>query len=285
MPELPEIEILAAGLRHALVGRRIVGVDVRERRLREPLAADFAERLRGRRVTGVGRHGKFLVIALGGIEDRPIAPGGGDGPGGPLEWIAHLGMSGSLVIAGPARAPGRHDHVVIRLDDGQHLTFNDPRRFGLMVVRAARGGPPTRLGIDPLAAGFAGPALHALSRRRRRPIKNLLMDQGLVAGLGNIYVNELLFRAGIRPGRAARRLTRAECDALARATREVLTEAIRRRGSSISDFRDENGRPGSFQRRFRVYDREGAPCRRCGRPIRRTVFSGRSAFYCPACQR
>jgi formamidopyrimidine-DNA glycosylase len=270
MPELPEIETIADGLRREITGRRIIAVTVREPRLRQLVAPDLPARLRERQITQVSRRGKFLIFQL----DE-----------GKLEWIAHLGMSGRLCVGAPPQRVGRHDHVVIDLDDGRCLTYSDPRRFGLILVRPAGGGLPARLGIDPMESGFTAAALQLLGRRRRRPIKNLLMDQALVAGLGNIYTNEILFRARIRPGRAAGRLTWRECDAIVRAARSVLREAIRRRGSSISDFRDAGGNPGGFQARFRVYDRAGAPCRRCGIAIRRRVLSGRSTFYCPSCQR
>jgi formamidopyrimidine-DNA glycosylase len=175
--------------------------------------------------------------------------------------------------------------VRIDLDDGRSLTYNDPRRFGLLFIRQCDGPPPSRLGVDPLSSEFTPDMLRTLSRGRHRPIKNLLMDQTLVAGLGNIYANEILCAAGVRPGRSAGRLSRRDRDAIVRATRSVLAEAIDRRGSSISDFRDASGARGGFQDRFRVYDREGQPCRRCGALVRRRILAGRSTFYCPRCQR
>src|SRR5205823_438558 len=187
-------------------------------------------------------------------------------------WLVHLGMTGRLTLAPPGRADERHDHVVVRLDDGRVLTFNDARRFGrVAVIERAGLAAETGAGIDPLDRGFTAAALVALTRGRRTSIKALLMDQRRVAGLGNIYVNELLFRAGIRPGRRASRLRREECARLVRATRAVLEEAIRRGGSSISDYRDGLGRPGWFQLRHRVYDRarERAADLRHRRPIDR----------------
>jgi formamidopyrimidine-DNA glycosylase len=194
-------------------------------------------------------------------------------------------MSGTLRVVTRDERPRTHDHVVIDLDGGRRLVFNDPRRFGLLALRADGEALPARLGIDAACADFTAEALAALARRRRRPIKNLLMDQSLVAGLGNIYATEILCRAGVRPGRAAGRLTYRECEVIVRATRVVLRAAIRRRGSSISDFRDASGAPGGFQDRFLAYDRGGQPCRRCRTPIRRRVLAGRASFYCPRCQR
>lgn len=269
MPELPEVETVVGELRRSLVGRRIVAVRVREWRLRRPIAVDLPTRLRGRRIVGISRHGKFLLFHL---DD------------GAADLVVHLGMSGTIRLHGTTDA-GRHDHVIIALDDGHSLTYNDPRRFGLMLLRSAHTGLPTRLGIDPLSPEFTADRLAALARGRRRPIKNLLMDQALIAGLGNIYANEILAQARIRPGRAAGRLTRRDHQAVVDATREVLIAAIRQRGSSISDFRDITGNRGGFQQRFVVYDRCGQPCRRCSTGIRRRMLGGRSTFYCPSCQR
>jgi len=269
-PELPEVETVASGLRAAVCGRRVARAVVYERRLRRTIAADLPERLRGQRIGHVERRGKFLVFHLDGAR----------------ELVVHLGMSGTLRVARPPIALRRHDHAVIELDDGQWLAYNDPRRFGVVLLQDAEAaGAAGSLGVDPLAPEFTGAALRALSRGRRRPIKNLLMDQTLIAGLGNIYANEILSCAGVRPGRAAGRLTRREIDALVEATQTVLRAAIRQRGSSISDFRDTSGTPGGFQRCFRVYDRAGEPCLDCGVTIRKRVLAGRSSFYCPACQR
>ena len=269
MPELPEVETVVRCLAPELVGRRVVGVAVHETRLRGGVAPDFAERLSGRRIEVVTRRGKYLLAAL---DDGRL-------------WLVHLGMTGRLTLAARGRADLRHDHVVVRLDDGRVLTFNDARRFGrVAVIEGAALAAETGEGVDPLTPGFTAGALFTLTRRRRTSIKALLMDQRRVAGLGNIYVNELLFRAGIRPGRRAARLGRADCARLVGATRAVLAEAIRRGGSSISDYRDGLGRPGWFQLRHRVYDRARAPCRRCAAPIRARVIAGRSSFYCPRCQ-
>jgi formamidopyrimidine-DNA glycosylase len=269
MPELPEVETVRRSLL-PVIGRRIAAVEVVEPRLRRPVAADFSRRLVGRAIEDIERRGKYLLFRLSGGESL----------------LAHLGMSGSLLLqpAGTPRQP--HDHVCLRLSDDVQLTYNDPRRFGLMRVgRRDDFVELCNVGPDPLSDGFSVSALAALARGRKKPIKNLLMDQRALGGIGNIYANEILFRARVRPGRQARRLTRRELSRLVDATRSVLTSAIRLGGSSISDYRDGTGRPGDFQLRLRVYDRAGKPCPRCRTPVRRTVHAGRSSFYCPACQR
>ena len=269
MPELPEVETVAAGLRKSVVGRRIVAVTVRDRRLRRSIPRDLPTKLRGRAVTGVSRHGKLLRLALDGD----------------LELVMHLGMSGTLRVQDGGGELRRHDHVTMAFDDGRTLVFHDPRRFGLLLLRARDDAPVNPQGIDPVTGEFTAEALAVVTRGRRRPIKSLLMDQSLIAGLGNIYANEILAEAGVRPGRASGRLSRGERAAIVAATRAILNAAIRRGGSSISDFHDAAGRQGDFQTRFLVYDREGEPCRRCGATVRRRVLGGRSTFYCPRCQR
>ena len=270
MPELPEVETVVRSLAGELVGRLVVAVTLRERRLRGGVAAEFPARLRGRRIVRLDRRGKYLLARL---DDGAV-------------WLVHLGMTGQLTLAAASRPDRVHDHVVVELDDGRLLTFNDARRFGRVAVVAAETlRDEAGDGIDPLADGFTAEALFALTRRRRTSIKALLMDQRRVAGLGNIYVNEILFHAGIRPRRRAGRLARAECERLVASTRGVLEEAIRRGGSSISDYRDGLGRAGEFQLRHHVYDRAAEPCRRCGTSIRKHVHAGRSSFYCPRCQR
>ena len=269
MPELPEVESVRRSLL-PLVGRRIKAVDVFEPRLRRRVAADFAARVVGRTIAAIDRRGKYLLFHL--TDDEFI--------------LAHLGMSGALLLQ-PLGTPAQsHDHVRFQLSGGDQLTYNDPRRFGLL--RLARRGDCVELdniGPDPLAATFSVAELAALARGRKKPVKNLLMDQRALGGIGNIYANEILFYARIRPGRGAHRLTRRELRRLFRATRGVLATAVRLGGSSISDYRDGSGRPGYFQQRLRVYDRAGQPCVRCRTAVRRTVHAGRSSFYCPTCQR
>jgi formamidopyrimidine-DNA glycosylase len=270
MPELPEVETIARGLAPELDGRMVADVVVREPRLRTRIARDFATRLRGRAFGRMGRTGKYLVTPLD------------DG----ARWLVHLGMTGRLTIGGARRLPILHDHVEIRLDDGRTLVYNDPRRFGrLDVLDAAALAQVVGPGIDALDPTVTGEWLFARARGRRTSVKALLMDQREIAGLGNIYVSELLYRAGIRPRRRAARLTRDECVRAITAMRAVLDEAIARGGSSISDYRDGFDRAGSYQDDHLVYDRAGEPCRGCGTAIRAVVVVGRSSFYCPTCQR
>jgi formamidopyrimidine-DNA glycosylase len=271
MPELPEVETIVRGLAPALRTRRIERVTVRDARLRVPLAPDFAASLTGRRIVGMQRHGKFILTPL---DDGRL-------------WLVHLGMTGRLTLAGPDRTDMRHDHVVLRFDDGRLLTYNDPRRFGrLAVIAADAAAAETTPGIDALSDGLTAEFLHASARRHRRTTaKALLMDQREIAGLGNIYVNEILFQAGVRPRRRAGRLTRADCAALVDATRAVLDDAIARGGSSISDYRDGFERLGAYQDEHQVYGRGGEPCLRCQTAIRSCIVTGRSSFYCPHCQR
>ena len=239
-------------------------------RLRQRVAQQFSQQLAGKRIEAIERRGKYLLFRLSG----------GD------VLLAHLGMSGALLLQVAGVPAQRHDHVRLRLSGGLQLTYNDPRRFGLMKVgREAAFDELRNVGPDPLAETFGIADLAALAHGRKKPVKNLLIDQRALGGIGNIYANEILFRAGIRPGRQARRLTRRDLKRLLDATRAVLASAIRLGGSSISDYRDGNGRPGYFQLRLRVYDRAGLPCRRCRTAVRRTIHAGRSSFYCPTCQR
>src|SRR5262245_48840365 len=202
-------------------------------------------------------------------------------------WLVHLGVTGRLTLSRPGRPDMVHDHAVLRLDDGRLLTYNDPRRFGrLAAVAGDAADIETAPGLDALSGELTADSLHERSRRHRRTtVKALLMDQREIAGLGNIYVNEILFRAGVRPRRRAGRLTRDECARLVTATRAVLDGAIASGGSSISDYRDGFERFGSYQFEHQVYDRAGEPCHRCGAAIRACVITGRSSFYCSRCQR
>lgn len=273
MPELPEVETIRRSLEPLIVGRSIVAVEVRRRDLRRRLAGDFESSLIGRTVVGADRRAKYLLLRLD------------DG----LSWIIHLGMSGRLMRLAPGAADDgvRHEHVIVALDDDARIVFRDPRRFGLMEVSVAEVSPLlSAMGPEPLdRLRFTGDYLAALRDRTRRSIKDVLMDQHVVAGLGNIYVNEILFLSGVRPSRRLPRLSRAECDAVAAATRTIIEEAIEHRGTSISDFLDGMGRPGSYQWRRRVYDRTGQPCPVCGRPIRVQRIAQRSSFFCRNCQR
>jgi formamidopyrimidine-DNA glycosylase len=280
VPELPEVETVRRGLEPVLVGRRIARADVRRPDLRWPFPPRLAERLGGAVVESLGRRSKYLLAALAG----------GD------TLILHLGMSGRLLVSGapvgrfhhPHAAPAKHDHLILDLDDGGRVTFNDVRRFGSVDLWPTAELGTHRLlaglGPEPLGNAFSGGHLAERLAGRVTPVKAVLLDQRVVAGLGNIYVCEALWRAGIAPLRLARDVTGAEAETLAAAVRAVLVEAIAAGGSSLRDYRQADGELGYFQHAFAVYDREGAPCPRCGATILRTVQSGRSSFWCPGCQ-
>jgi len=273
MPELPEVETICRGLRARAVGRRIIEVEVLEPRLRTRVRADFAAQLAGRAITDVSRRAKYILISL---DDDFV-------------WVTHLGMSGKLIWVEASRAREKHDHIIVRIEDGYELRYHDPRRFGLALVtaRSALSSLPQLkdLGPEPLEEGFSADYLYAAARRSRRRIHDLLIDQTAVAGLGNIYVNEILFGAGVRPTARAWKLSRAEIERIAALTPKILREAIRWCGTSFSDYRDVDDRSGEFQRHLRVYDRERERCRACSAVIKRVALTNRSAFYCPECQR
>ncbi len=269
MPELPEVEVTRRGIAPLVTGCRITGVAVREPRLRWRVSAALRT-LAGRRVRAVRRRAKYLLI---------------DCDGGHL--IVHLGMSGSLRVLAPGTPPGRHDHFDLVLGD-RLLRLRDPRRFAavLWTEEPAEAHPLIRhLGIEPLTRALDGARLHALTRAHRLAVKQFLMNGRRIAGIGNIYANEILFRAGIHPRTRAGRLSLARCERLAAAIRQTLREAIRAGGSTLRDFVGGDGQPGHFQQRYWVYDRAGEACRRCGAPIRRVVQGQRATYYCPRCQR
>jgi formamidopyrimidine-DNA glycosylase len=277
MPELPEVESLRRILARSAVGRTVVMARVKETRLRRMVAPDFAVTIAGRTIEAIGRRAKYLMIELSGD----------------CLMMVHLGMSGSLThrrgdFDGEPFDP-RHDHVEFTFDDGSRLVYNDPRRFGLLKL-VARAEVESivelkGLGPEPFADEFNADYLWRVSRGRKAAIKNLLMDQRVVAGVGNIYASEILFRARVRPSRRAGRVTRAEVERIARITAEVLREAIGSRGTTFRSYRDSRGQPGRFASKLRVYDREGKPCLECATPIRAIVIGQRSSFYCPHCQK
>jgi formamidopyrimidine-DNA glycosylase len=288
VPELPEVETVRRGLAPAMEGRVIARAEVRRPDLRWPLPAGMAGRLTGARVLALRRRSKYILADLSTGETLLI----------------HLGMSGRMLIAAPGAAaamPGdfalpqaaaaAHDHVVLTMQDGTRITFNDARRFGMMdlVATAAAGAHPllAALGPEPLGNGFSEPYLVAALRGRRTPVKSALLDQRVLAGLGNIYVCEALHRAGIDPRRHAGRIAAPRVARLVPVIRDVLAEAIEAGGSSLRDYRQADGELGYFQHAFRVYGREGLACPTpgCGGTIRRTVQAGRSTFHCTACQR
>lgn len=271
MPELPEVETIVRGLRPILEGRRIASIEMRRPDLRRPFPPDLRQRLTGARVTGLGRRAKYGLID----SDR------GD------TMVFHLGMSGHWRID-PAQI-GAHDHVLIETEEGRRLALNDPRRFGSIdILRTAdldSAAPFAAMGPEPLGPDFSGAALARALARRAAPVKALLLDQRIVAGLGNIYVCEALHMAGIAPGRAAGHIARARLDRLADAVKAVLAAAIEAGGSSLRDYVRPDGELGYFSKEWRVYGREGAACPSCGGAIRRRTDSGRSTFHCPKCQR
>lgn len=297
MPELPEVETVRRGLQPVLEGARVLGVEARRPNLRFPLPERFAERLKGRRIAALGRRAKYLTAH---VDAGPVL-------------ICHLGMSGSFRIEDEdgAETPGTfhrerskdaaHDHVVFHVEtaggEAKRIVYNDPRRFGFMLFaeadRLAEHPLLAGLGVEPTGNALDGDLLAGLFQGRAAPLKAALMDQRLIAGLGNIYVCEALWRAGLSPRRAAGSLataagrTSARAGRLAQAIRDVVGEAIEAGGSSLRDHMRTDGSLGYFQHSFRVYDREGEACARpgCGGTIERIVQNGRSTFYCPACQR
>ena len=270
MPELPEVETTRLGLVARIVGRRVREVVVRESRLRWPVPRDLASRLRGKVVLSIRRRGKYLLLDCG-----------------TGHLLVHLGMSGRLTVVTPERPLRRHDHVDIVFEGGDVVRFNDPRRFGAMLwVRdPERHALLKGLGVEPFDEAFSGELLHRLSRGRRVPVKQFVMDAHIVTGIGNIYANEALFAAGIHPARAAGRLSRKRHDRLALAIRHTLQRALAAGGSTLRDFVASDGRPGYFQLEYAVYGREGEPCPTCAAPVRALRHGGRSTFYCAACQR
>ncbi|MRX49026.1 bifunctional DNA-formamidopyrimidine glycosylase/DNA-(apurinic or apyrimidinic site) lyase [Paracoccus sp. S-4012] len=278
MPELPEVETVRRGLAPHLVGHRLARVEVRRPDLRWPLPVDLVQVLTGATVTGLERRSKYLLAPL----DR-----------GPV-LLMHLGMSGRFLVEDASlgqfhRDPGilpRHDHLVLTTEAGTRVTFNDARRFGMVDLIREGATHPLLAGLGPEPLG-ADLDLAEAFRGRRAPVKQVLLDQRRVAGLGNIYVSEALHRAGIDPRRAAGRIGAARIAALEGHVRDVLEEAIAAGGSSLRDHRQASGELGYFQHRFRVYDREGQRCPTpgCTGTIRRIVQGGRSTFFCPRCQR
>lgn len=301
MPELPEVETVRRGLEPVMAGQRIVRVEQRRPDLRFPFPERFAERLAGRRIQALARRAKYLLAEIEGDD----------------VLLMHLGMSGRFATAMPsgplpsgpkaARTLGtyvnetandsRHDHVVFHLESGATVTYNDPRRFGFMLLLpdSERDRHPllAGLGAEPLGNELDAGYLAARASGRRVDLKALLLDQRVIAGLGNIYVAEALFRARLSPHRAAgclanmRGAPTERCERLIPAIREVLGAALDAGGSTLRDYRQADGGAGAFQHQFLVYDRAGEPCLRvgCGGIVRRTIQAGRSTFYCPACQR
>lgn len=271
MPELPEIETIRRGILPHVLHRTVVDVVVRQSRLRWPVSGDLGANLVGKQIIAVSRRAKYLLLQ------------------NDAGWLLmHLGMSGSLRIVDKACDPSRHDHVDIVFADGRCLRLNDPRRFGAVLWAGSHPDAHpllAHLGPEPFSEDFGGEMLYAGSRGRKLAVKNFIMDQRIVVGVGNIYASEALFRAGIHPARPAGRISRARYAALAAAVREVLAEAIEAGGTTLRDFTDENGRPGYFSQQLLVYGRQGQPCAKCGKPISCENIGQRSSYFCTRCQR
>jgi len=274
MPELPEVEVIRQGLIPHVVDREIVAIACSAKKLRMDIPQKDLERwLKGGRISAIKRRGKYLIFLL----ESGAA------------MIVHLGMTGKLGIFPAAAPPALHDHVVFRLRDGMQMRYNDIRRFGIIRVLTPeqfRENDPFRdMGCEPLEKDFSGPYLKKMAGSRLQPVKNFLMDNHVVAGIGNIYANEILFHAGIHPAKPIGSLTLPRWNAVAEKTREVLLRAIACGGSSISDFVNSSGQKGYFQLELTVYGRAGQGCTRCSATIARLVIGGRSTFFCPNCQK
>ena len=290
MPELPEVETVKRGLQPAVEGRRFIYVEARRADLRIPFPEDFENRLTGRRVQKLWRRAKYIMADLDGGETLVI----------------HLGMSGRIAVytkgngrglgafhyemVGGEIGRGKHDHVVFDTDAPARIVFTDHRRFGLMTIVETAALESHKLfrdiGVEPLSRQFDAEYLKEALRNKKTPIKSALLDQRVIAGLGNIYVCEALWRSCISPKRQAARVRAVQIDVLALAIKQVLREALRAGGSSLRDYRQTNGELGYFQKLFAAYDREGQSCMRrgCHGRIKRIAQSGRSTFYCPTCQ-
>ncbi len=278
MPELPEVETVRRHLERHIVGRTVRGAWTSGKALRRPIPRRLAALLAGRAIAGVRRHGKFLLVDFA------------DG----ARLVAHLGMTGQFrfhaTAPGPRATLAAHTHIVITFVDGSAVSYVDPRRFGLVDWLSPGAderlalGPPGQ-GVDPMVERLDGERLRVLYARCRGPIKPALLDQKRIAGIGNIYACEALFRAAIAPTRRAHLLSADERERLAREIHAVLDHAVENRGTTISDFRDLDDRPGNYGASLLVYDREGEACPRCGTSIRRVVQTGRSTYYCPGCQK
>ncbi len=272
MPELPEVETTCRGIEPHVCGVSIAEVIVRRRDLRQPVS-ETIHRLEGRTVSYVSRRSKYILLA---IDDGTTL-------------LIHLGMSGSLRVIAPQDAWKKHDHIGITLGNGKQLRFHDPRRFGL-VLYLTQADPLSHpllrdLGPEPLEETFTVGHLKAVCATRSAAIKTVIMDAKNVVGVGNIYASEALFRAGIRPTNAARRISKPRLAKLVVAIKDVLADSIREGGTTLRDFLQSDGEPGYFKQRLFVYDRKGEPCRVCGTAIRQAVLGQRATYWCPVCQK
>ena len=271
MPELPEVETVCRGLRSQILGQTISGVDVRVEKLRWPIPKDLQMRLSGQTVKAVNRRAKYILIEVGtGV------------------LLIHLGMSGVVKLVETMTPLQKHDHVDLMFSNGTCLRMNDPRKFGawLWWDRPLNEHPRLRhLGPEPLTDDFNAKSLHRLAQSRRVAVKNFIMDQKVVVGVGNIYASEVLFRVGIDPQRPANQISLSRYKKIVSEIKAVLAEAIEQGGTTIRDFAGTEGKPGYFAQKLLVYGREELPCVNCNEPIRNRRIGGRSSFYCPSCQK
>lgn len=275
MPELPEVEVTRLGLLPKLPGRKVVKITCSGKKLRTPVPKKLlSEHLVGNSIKTVERRAKYLLFRISNNSTMVI----------------HLGMTGKLSIIAPTVPHAKHDHLWLLLDDGMELRFNDTRRFGSVIF-----WPPgeeaelekifsSRLGVEPFSDSFSIPYLQKQSRSRTMPIKNFLMDSRIIAGIGNIYANEILFAASLNPQQPAKSLGRKKWATVIASTRSILTKAIQAGGSTISDFLGTSGNPGYFQVHFNVYNRGNAPCNKCNASISKLQLGGRATYFCPSCQ-
>lgn len=271
MPELPEVETTRRGIEPHVAGQRIKQLVVRQPQLRWPVPPQLQQLLPGQVIERVERRGKYLLL--------PVERG---------TLIIHLGMSGSLRVLTNDSPPGPHDHIDLLLDTGSRLRYSDPRRFGAWLwsdTGVEQHPLLAALGPEPLSDSFHADYLYRLSRSRKVAVKSFIMNSHIVVGVGNIYANEALFRAGIHPARAAGRIGRQRYQRLVAAIKSVLADALRQGGTTLRNFVGGEGKPGYFKQRLEVYDRRDAPCRRCATVIREMRIGQRSSFYCPVCQR
>jgi formamidopyrimidine-DNA glycosylase len=288
MPELPEVETVARGLRQTILGRTILSVRLGKTDFIDDPAA-LEQHLPGRRIDSVERYGKFMLLRVShasprGDSTNEVPDSDRNAHAAPASLLVHLGMTGSLAPAPTAQPHEKHTHVWMTLDDGRELRYTDPRRFGRIAYLepAALAATLLAFGADPLEVSADEFAVRI--RQRRARIKALLLDQSVLRGVGNIYADESLWRAKIHPARLGAQLNSQQAETLRKSLQEILRKAIAMRGSSISDFLDAEGEPGEYQRHHRAYGREGKHCYRCRTPIRRIIVAGRSSFFCPKCQ-
>jgi formamidopyrimidine-DNA glycosylase len=283
VPELPEVETVVRGLEKRVVGDTISSVWIGDKSnlLKSP-AQEIARVLEGARISGVRRMGKHIVVDLQPKARRRSRTKNSDGAAAAAQWIVHLGMTGRMLVTKPEMEIEKHTHLIAQLASGRELRFIDPRRFGKLWVHESEEGFATA-GIEPLHISVEDFA--KLFRGRKTPIKAALLNQKLLRGVGNIYADESMFRAGIRPRRKAASLTREELRRLHGSVQQVLREAIASGGSSVSDYVGAEGERGFFQMQHRVYGREGEPCLVCGTPVKKIVAAGRGTHYCPKCQK